>query len=119
MLVALVGVAGAFGLARAIPFARAKVGLDFDSFDYLDLARHRSIGGVMATRRPPVYLLFLKLCAENGQLVTWLQLVVALAAWVWLAAATARNLETAAGRAVGFVAVLLVGSSLGIAQWDR
>ena len=117
--VALVGIAVAFALARAIPFARARVGLDFDSFDYLALARHRSIGGVMAAHRPPVYLLFLKLCAENRQLVTWLQLVVALCAWVWLAAATARNLRTAAGRAVGFVAILLVGSALGMTQWDR
>ena len=109
----------AFVLARVIPFARAKVGVDFDSFDYLALARHDSIGGTLAAHRPPVYLLLLKLLGENRQLVTWVQLVVALAAWVWLAAGTARNLRTRAGRAVGFVAILLVGSSLGMSQWDR
>jgi hypothetical protein len=108
-----------FVLARAIPFARARVGLDFDSFDYLALARHDSIGGVLAAHRPPVYLLFLKLLGENRQLVTWVQILVALAAWVWLAAATARNLRSRPGRAIGFLAILFVGSSLGMAQWDR
>ena len=93
--------------------------MDLDSFDYLGLARHESVGALLAAHRPPVYPLFLKVLGENRQVVTWVQLVVGVAAWTWLAAATARNLRTQAGRAIGFVAILLVGSSLGVAQWDR
>jgi hypothetical protein len=45
--------------------------------------------------------------------------VIALGAWAWLAAATARNLRTGAGRVAGVVVILLIGLSLGMTQWDR
>ncbi len=113
------GAVGAFALARALPFGRARVGLDFDSFDYLDLARHESIVGLLGAHRPPVYLFALKVLGENREVVTWMQLLVGVAAWTWLAFATARSLRTSAGRAVGLAAVLLLGSCLDVAQWDR
>ena len=114
-----VGAVAVFALARVVPFARARVGLDFDSFDYLDLARHKSVVGLLGAHRPPVYLLALKLVGENRQAVTWLQLLLNLAAWVWLAAATGRCLRTRPARIAAFGAILLLGSCLDIGQWDR
>jgi hypothetical protein len=74
--VVVVSLVAAFALARATPFARARVGLDLDSFDYLGLARHESVGALLAAHRPPVYPLFLRLLGENRQIATWAQLVV-------------------------------------------
>ena len=108
----------ALGASRAVR-SRARVGLDFDSFDYLDLARHKSVVGLLGAHRPPVYLLALKLVGENRQAVTWLQLLLNLAAWVWLAAATGRCLRTRPARIAAFGAILLLGSCLDIGQWDR
>jgi hypothetical protein len=115
-------VAGAivvFVLARAVPFARARVGLVLDSFDYLEIARRQSFFGMLGAHRPPVYVLTLSALGENRQLVTWLQLLVGLVAWVWLAFATTRNLRTRAGRIVGFATILVLGSCLDVVQWDR
>jgi hypothetical protein len=114
-----VGAIVLFVLARVVPFARAGVGLDFDSFDYLGLARRKSVIGVLGAHRPPVYLLALKLAGENRQVVTWLQLLLNVVAWIWLAFATFRTLRTRAGRIVGFAAVLVLGSCLDVGQWDR
>jgi len=113
------GAIALYAIARFVPFARARVGMVLDSFDYLELARHTSWLGLLAARRPPVYLLVLRVLGENRQLVTWLQLLVGTVAWAWLAVATARNLRTGAGRAVGFSAILVLGSSLEVVQWDR
>jgi hypothetical protein len=108
-----------FGLARLVPFARARPGFNFDSFDYLSVARQASLFGALGAHRPPVYVLLLKALAENRQAVTWVQIAIGLGAWVWLAFATARNLATRLGRTIGFAGVLLLGSCLDVVQWDR
>jgi hypothetical protein len=113
------GALACFALGRVAPFARARVGLVFDSFDYLDLARNESWLGLVGAHRPPVYLVILRMLGENRQLVTWVQLLVGIGAWAWLAIATARSLRTHAGRVAGFAAVLVLGSCLDVVQWDR
>jgi hypothetical protein len=113
------GAVALFAAARVVPFARAHFGISLDSLDYLKLAREDSVFGNLAGHRPPVYLLVLRLFAENRQAVTWFQLAIAIGAWAWLAFATARCLRTPLGRAVGFTAVLLLGSCLDTTQWDR
>jgi hypothetical protein len=114
-----VGAVVVFAAARIVPFARARVGLVLDSFDYLDLAKHESLFGRLSAHRPPGYLLVLSALGENRQLVTWFQLFAGIAAWSWLAFATARSLRTRLARGAAFVAILVLGSSLDVVQWDR
>ncbi len=117
--VAFAAAAAVFAIARALPFAHARVGLGLDSFDYINLAHSKSLGSVLAARRPPTYLIVMKALSGRWQFVTWAQFVIAMLAWVLLAAVAARVARTGVGRVAAVAAVFLVGSCLDVAQWDR
>lgn len=108
-----------FGVARLLPFAHAHVGVGLDSFDYLDLAKRKSLLATFAAERPPTYLFFIKALGRNRQLVTWGQFTVAVVAWALLAGAISRTLRTRSGQVLGVTIVLLLGSCLDMVQWDR
>jgi hypothetical protein len=106
-------------VARGIPFAHARVGLVFDSYDYINLAHTKSPLAALAATRPPVYLLVMKALAGRWQFVTWAQFTIAVVAWVVLAAVAARAARTPVGKVATVAVVLSVASCLDVAQWDR
>ena len=108
-----------FVVARAIPFAHSRVALVFDSYDYIKLAHSKSPLAALAAKRPPVFLLVMKMLSGRWQFVTWAQFAIAVAAWILLAAVAARGSRSVAGKVAAVVTVLLLGSCLDVVQWDR
>ncbi len=108
-----------FVVARAIPFAHSRVALVFDSYDYIKLAHSKSPLAALAAKRPPVFLLVMKMLSGRWQFVTWAQFTIAVAAWILLAAVAAHVSRSVAGKVAAVVTVLLLGSCLDVVQWDR
>jgi hypothetical protein len=116
---AFVVAAVAFVGARAFPFAHARVGRVLDSYDYINLAHSKPQLGLLAAKRPPAFLLTMKVLRGHLGLVTWVQFSVAVVAWIVLAAVAARAMRTVPGKIAVVAVVLLVGSCLDVVQWDR
>jgi hypothetical protein len=117
--IAFAAASAVFVVARALPFARARVGLVLDSFDYINLAHTKSPLAALAAKRPPTFLLVMKMLSGRWQFVTWAQFTIAVAAWILLAAVAARAARSTVGKVVTVAVVLLVGSCLDVIQWDR
>jgi hypothetical protein len=111
--------AAVFVVARAIPFAHARVGLVLDSYDYIKLAERTTPMGALAAKRPPTFLLVMKMLSGRWQFVTWGQFTIAVGAWILLAWVAARSMRTPVAKVATAVVVLLLGSCLDVAQWDR
>jgi hypothetical protein len=89
-----------------------------DSQEYLATAHHSLLSSDFwaGERSPAVALLYKLLPSDHLREIG--QVALSIAAWLGLAAALARSLKMPAARVAGFVAVLLLGSTPWVVEWD-
>jgi len=94
-------------------------GVPGDPEEYLRVSRLRLLSMRFFTEHKPFgYPLFLKLTAQSLPVTVWLQLVVSLASWLFLAAVVARLLSGRVARRVAPASLLLLSCGWQTAQWD-
>lgn len=114
-----------FLLARINQFAASQNVSFPDSKSFLDKATRAPLttdfffGEGRLFTVPLAWAPWIRIFGANEGGVALLQLLVACAAWLALAFAIARQMQTAGGRVSALVLVLVLGSTSDIAQWDR
>src|SRR5262245_3670873 len=115
--IALVAVAAAL---RLYAFVHEDVQIFSDLIEFTKTAAQSlTSAGFWAGTRPPAVPLIHKLIGDDPTVIAWVQVIVGVCAWSALALAVFATTRSVVMSGVGLIAVLVLGSSSVVAEWDK